>query len=120
MYEYEFILILLFFKHFIFDFVLQTKSMILYKGIYGHWYGIKHSLYHGLATILILILFNVQSAIMLGILEFIAHYHIDWIKVKFGSKNISTDRFWIEFGLDQFAHSITYLIIVMYIVRYLT
>ena len=120
MYEYEFILILLFLKHFIFDFVLQTESMILHKGIYGHWYGIKHSLYHGLATILILILFNVQSAIMLGILEFIAHYHIDWIKVKFGSKNISTDRFWIEFGLDQFAHSITYLIIVMYIVRYLT
>ena len=117
MYEYELILILLFLKHFIFDFVLQTKSMILHKGIYGHWYGIKHSLHQGLATILILILLDVQNAIMLGLLEIVAHYHIDWIKTKFGSKDIYTDRFWRELGLDQFAHSITYLIIIMCSVR---
>jgi hypothetical protein len=115
--EYEIIIVLLFLKHFVFDFVLQNQKQLLNKGKYGNWYGITHSLFHALATFVILAFFHVKCAIVLSIFELLVHYHADWIKARFGSKNVHSDRYWVETGLDHLVHSLTYLIITGYIVR---
>ena len=47
------ILALLQIKHWYVDFVIQTMDEVNGKGIYGNWQGIKHSLKHGVATMLV-------------------------------------------------------------------
>lgn len=104
------ILTLLFLKHFLVDFPLQTQRMIENKGRYGNLYGIQHSVYHAIGTTLILLFFIQPTiAILLGLLDGIIHYHIDYTKMRYGTKNMNTNRFWTELGLDQLLHSLTYL-----------
>lgn len=111
--ELFFILTLLFFKHFIVDFVLQTSKQVAEKGTYGAPGGIEHSGQHAIATFLILFWFlGWPVAIILGIIDGLLHYHIDWAKMNIGKKYNYTpeDRgYWFLIGLDQFAHSVTYL-----------
>jgi hypothetical protein len=54
--------------------------------------------------------------VIVALLEGIAHYHIDWTKVKFGSKDNTKPIFWMQFGLDQLAHQVTYVIMIWYII----
>ena len=49
--------------------------------------------------------------ISLSLLDFIAHYHIDWCKMNYGNRDITTPAFWNHLGLDQMAHQVTYLLI---------
>jgi hypothetical protein len=107
------ILSLLLIKHCYIDFVNQTSEEISRKGIYGDWVGLGHSIKHGLGTLFVLACFvDFWLALFLGFIDFVIHYHIDWIKVKFGSKDMTSQRFWAEFGLDQLAHNLTYVYIV--------
>jgi len=45
-----------------------------------------------------------------GLIDLVVHYHVDWLKVKFGSKDITNPQYWREFGADQLAHQLTYLL----------
>ena len=107
------ILILLQIKHWYIDFVNQTMEEVHGKGIYGNWSGIKHSLKHGLATALIFFLFApIDIALMIGILDFIIHYHVDWAKININKKynyTVEQPKFWAWLGADQLAHQITYI-----------
>lgn len=105
---------LLFVKHWYIDFVNQTQAEIDSKGKYCNWVGLGHSIKHGLATTAVTFFFVYYSfdAVILGLVDFMLHYHIDWIKMKFGNKDIKTNDFWTELGLDQLAHALTYLYIV--------
>ena len=112
-----FLLSMLFIKHWYIDFVNQTMEEVESKGNYGEWYGIKHSLKHGLGTFIIISLtdLNLASALLLGLLDFTLHYHIDWLKININrSKHytVETPQFWQWLGADQLAHSITYLFLV--------
>jgi hypothetical protein len=102
---------LLFIKHWYIDFVNQTQEEIEHKGIYGNLDGLAHSAKHGLGTIFVLLLTGLEPAlaVVLGALDMIAHYHIDWFKMRFGTRDIHTKAFWTEFGMDQLAHALTYL-----------
>lgn len=114
MYNFLFLILsCLFIKHWYFDFVNQTQEEVDLKGTYGNWTGMKHSVKHGLATAVILIVLAVDPAIsiMFGLIEFFLHYHIDWIKMHYGTKDMHTKAFWTQFGFDQLAHSLTYLAI---------
>jgi hypothetical protein len=51
----------------------------------------------------------------LAFFEGIIHYHIDYVKVRHGEKNINTSCYWNHFGLDQLAHQLTYLVMVAYV-----
>lgn len=108
-------------KHWYADFGIQTYDQTVKKGVYGDPVGISHSLDHMLWTILVLCVFSwfytIELVIILaiGFLEGLAHYHIDWFKVKYGNKNPATPRYWAEFGLDQFAHQLCYLFIVWFL-----
>ena len=107
------LLTLLFFKHYVVDFILQTDDMVAHKGIYGDPIGIDHSLYHAMATLMILMLFTFPIwALILALLDGLLHYHIDYVKMAYGNRDIKTKAFWNQLGLDQFLHALTYIFIV--------
>jgi len=115
--QFEILLSLLFLKHFLFDFVLQSKDMLFGKTLFGNWLGIKHSLYHGAGTFFVLTVVSFECAIIFAIADAIIHYHIDWIRGRFGSKDITSDTFWCHLGLDQLAHGFTYIVLTSLIVK---
>lgn len=102
---------LLFAKHWYVDFVNQTQAEIDGKGIYGDVLGLAHSAKQGLGTIFVFLLVGLGPAlaVTLGAIDMVIHYHIDWIKMRFGTQNIATKEFWSQLGFDQFAHALTYL-----------
>jgi hypothetical protein len=112
-------ILLLFFlfqvKHFYFDFLNQTQNELKFKGIYGNWLGIKHSLKHSIGTFLCVWIMLGPSSVLfslcLGVFDLVVHYHTDYIKSKYGEKDVSQSKFWHDFGLDQFIHQLTYIII---------
>lgn len=107
-----FVIILLLFqaKHWYIDFVNQSEEEVKHKGIYFDWRGVKHSVKHGIGTYIILIPFiNIEWTLYLAAIDFLIHYHIDWIKMKFGERDISKPAFWAQLGFDQFAHQVTYI-----------
>ena len=114
------ILVLLQIKHWYIDFVNQSDEEVKYKGVYGDWRGIKHSLKQGAGTFVVLLIATGMSyillALFLAILDFIAHYHIDWIKMNYGNRDIRTPQFWNHLGLDQMAHQLCYIYIAAYAV----
>jgi len=107
------VLILLQIKHWYIDFVNQSNEEVTHKGIYLNWQGMKHSLKHGLATALILLGFfgtdYATFAFILGAIDYITHYHIDWCKMNYGNRDINNPLFWKHLGLDQMAHQLVYI-----------
>jgi Protein of unknown function (DUF3307) len=109
------LLVLLQIKHWYIDFVNQSNEEVASKGIYGDRQGIMHSAKHGFGT-LACILFIVGLpylffAVVLAVIDFVIHYHIDWLKMNYGNRDITTPAFWNHLGLDQMMHQITYLFI---------
>lgn len=111
------VLALLFTKHYVFDFHWQPTQMLVGKGIYGNRWGILHSFLHATLTLAILC-FLAPATVSLGIIllvvlvEFIIHYNVDYVKAHYGPKDASKPIFWKWLGLDQYAHYVTYLLIV--------
>jgi hypothetical protein len=120
--ETLFLLFLLQVKHWYADFVIQTYMQTIKKGVWLHPVGISHSLDHIWGTLVALLIFNIVlplSAITMlavALLEGIIHYIIDFVKVKFGSKDMTKSLFWNQFGMDQLAHQLTYLGIAVFLV----
>lgn len=115
------LLVMLFTKHAFVDFPLQTPYQFLNKGKYGHPGGILHSGYHAIATFLIVMLFNPAFALMVAVLDFVVHYHVDWAKVQLNDKyQLKPDahkEFWWLLGLDQYLHALTYFAIVYILMK---
>lgn len=108
-------LFLIFVKHYIVDFVLQTDEMVNGKGIYGNPAGLWHSGQHAIGTFIVTIL-TIATPIyylILPAIDFIVHYHIDYIKMRYGIRDVSKKEFWNQLGLDQLAHYTTYLLMVI-------
>jgi hypothetical protein len=122
MFDSIFILLaLLFIKHWYIDFVNQSNEEVAGKGIYGNAAGLMHSIKHGFATFLIMWLFIAEPmlAVVIGFIDFVLHYHIDWAKMNINKRwNYTIDKpaFWAWLGADQLAHSLTYLGLVWLIV----
>jgi Protein of unknown function (DUF3307) len=120
--DFLFLMLFLQVKHWYADFVLQTYDQTVKKGIYGNLVGISHTVDHLYCSMSVLLLFSIfvhkltlTAIVILPIVECIAHYHIDYIKVKYGSKDIKTPVFWTQFGLDQLAHQFCYILMAAYI-----
>jgi hypothetical protein len=115
------ILALLFVKHWYIDFVNQSMEEVVGKGIYGNAHGVMHSLKHGVATFIIMCLFlnDFPFAVIIGFIDFVLHYHIDWLKININKRyNYTTEnpKFWAWLGADQLAHSLTYLLLIWLVV----
>lgn len=108
-------LVLIFVKHYLVDFVWQTDAMVKGKAIYGNRDGILHSAQHALGTFVVCALTVVDPVywLILAAIDFVTHYHIDWIKMNYGNRDITNPKFWNHLGLDQLAHQLTYLLMVM-------
>ena len=115
------LLILFQLKHYYADFVIQTYMQTVKKGVWLHPCGISHSLDHVWTTLLVLLVFSMIHSIsattilFIGAVEGIIHYVIDFTKVKYGNKDMTKPIFWNQFGLDQLAHQITYILIAAYL-----
>jgi len=101
-------------KHFIVDFPLQTQRMIDEKGHYGQLGGIVHAMLHAVGTFLVMIwVLDFTSAVVIGLLDGIIHYHVDWLKQNVTRGLTPADKdFWIWLGWDQWTHQATYIFIV--------
>ena len=103
-------------KHFICDGPLQTRAMVEAKGQYGRPLGLLHALIHGVGTVLVLATFGFASAmvLLLGLLDFAIHYHVDFTKenvVRKAGWTPAQGPFWWALSADQTAHQLTYLLI---------
>jgi hypothetical protein len=107
------LILLLFSKHFLVDFPLQTKFQYSNKGTYGHPGGILHASLHGLGTFICIYWYAPIAAIYLALADMFVHYHIDWAKMKLNSKlgwsPTTHEQFWWLLGLDQYLHAVTYV-----------
>jgi hypothetical protein len=110
------LILLLFSKHFIVDFPLQTKFQYSNKGTYGHPGGILHASLHGLGTFICIYWYAPIAAIYLALADMFVHYHVDWAKMKLNSKlgwsPTTHEQFWWLLGLDQYLHAVTYVVFV--------
>lgn len=120
------IILLLFFlqvKHWYADFKIQTYMQTVRKGIWLDLIGLSHTLDHVWTTLVALLVYSffysvsASVIIMVALIEGILHYIIDFVKVKYGCKDNTKPLFWNQFGLDQLAHQVTYLGMVLYIVN---
>jgi hypothetical protein len=114
----ELILLLgLMIKHTIADYFMQYSWMLKDKAIYGGPGGVAHASYHGTLTFVVLELCGIgwPISLALGIADAVIHYHIDYVKsnvwkdYNFGPQD---QLYWVTHGVDQFAHFLTYLVIV--------
>jgi hypothetical protein len=107
-------------KHFLCDFVFQTQRHLQCKGQYGRLGGIEHSAIHAAASIPCLLFVGVAPAtalIAIGV-EFVIHYHEDWLKEQIVRRNRLTTQdkyYWVAIGADQLVHQITYLGMVFFV-----
>lgn len=112
------ILIWLNYKHLLADWIFQTEDMIKHKGIYGNWRGALHSLLHAVLTLFVFWYWvSLKAGLIFFAVDFILHYHIDWLKMKFGCQDISKKAFWRDIGYDQFAHYNCYILYVVFIIE---
>ncbi len=110
-------ILILLFKHLVFDFFLQTSYQYRNKGIYGHPGGLLHAGLHALGTTPVFLWIAPSKALAAAIIigEFVVHYHIDWTKDQVNRRlKLAADdaRFWWTLGVDQFLHDATYVAIV--------
>jgi hypothetical protein len=109
-------------KHLLCDFVLQNKYQVSNKGFYGHPGGLLHAGIHCLFTIPVLLILTHSLAIITAVIivEFLVHYHTDWIKARTErllNWTANENIYWIAFGTDQFVHQVTYIAIVAIVLR---
>ena len=109
------LILFLFIKHFIVDFVLQTQEEVDHKGTYLDWRGVKHSVKHGVGTLLVLwgIGAEFEYSCLFAAADFLIHYHVDWLKMN-ASKHLTPrdHAFWAWLGFDQALHHLTYVMFV--------
>jgi hypothetical protein len=110
-------------KHFLFDFAFQTTWQVRHKGEYLHLAGITHAGLHALGSIPALYVLTKVPMLITGfaVLEFLLHYHIDWIKSQIDRRlkpSHTSSLYWTIFGIDQLAHQLTYLGMTYAVLRY--
>ena len=110
-------LFLLLTKHTIADYFLQYGWMIRDKGTYGAKGGIAHAGVHGLLTFVVLTACGISPlwALLMGVLDSVIHYHVDYAKSNFWKEKKLTaadQLYWVSHGIDQYLHVLTYYLII--------
>ncbi|MFK7836819.1 MAG: DUF3307 domain-containing protein [Sulfitobacter sp.] len=101
-------------KHLFADFFLQTPRMLAGRNEYIHVGRMQHA---GLHAVFSLAVVSVVGAplgfsIILCLIEFVVHYHIDWAKGRHSQMTQYTPNdpgYWRAFGVDQLMHQLTYV-----------
>ena len=111
-------------KHCVADFFIQTPYQYQNKGIYLHPGGLVHAGIHALMSALVFVLLPPPTAVFALLLlagEAIIHYHVDFAKERLTRLNEwkpERPQYWQAMGLDQFAHGLTYVLMVWLLARF--
>ena len=105
-------------KHVIADYFMQYGWMIKDKATYGAWGGLAHAKLHGIFTFWVLFLCGIPTmfSFALAVFDSVVHYHVDYTKSNvWKNKKLgpADQQYWMIHGLDQFAHFLTYVAIVV-------
>lgn len=118
---------LLIVKHFICDFALQGRFKGAHtKHLLTSRKGHLHAIDHGVGTALVFLFASswvitqgktiFVTIILFGILDYMLHFLIDWLKNNFivaNNMNQSQRQFWILSCVDQCLHATCYLVYVV-------
>lgn len=109
-------------KHFICDYPLQNSYM-LGKMQEKDWVKplLAHSMVHMLGTIFILSWINPILALILSLVDLVAHFTIDRLKASpniGGRFNPTQPYFWWALGADQMAHHLTHYLFIFIALSY--
>lgn len=102
-------------KHLLVDWCWQPAYEWQNKGTYGHWGGIRHALKNAVGTGMCFVPFvGVWWVMLIMLLDFVAHYHVDYIKMRvnktMGWGPTTHAEFWWLTGADQAAHQLCYML----------
>ena len=104
-------------KHLVVDWCWQTPYELDNKGKYLHWGGIQHAAKHAISTGICFVAFSPHMALAAVVIDFLAHYHIDWAKMNLNTywqlHPLHHAKFWWLMGADQWAHQMTYLLLTL-------
>ncbi|MDA8847304.1 DUF3307 domain-containing protein [bacterium] len=103
-------------KHMVADYYTQYSWMMRGKGTYGAFGGLAHSGWHGILTLMVLNFLGINFwwALLMGLLDSVVHYHIDYVKTNIWKSRDYTPEdhaYWMIHGTDQFLHLMTYVLI---------
>jgi len=107
-------------KHALADLLIQSLRKPGDKTNFKDPKGYLHAMDHGILTSLAIFLLttNLTSAIMLGLVDAVLHFSIDYIKSNIvRRKKLTTNHsvFWAIQAIDQLAHYTCYVGIVIYL-----
>lgn len=99
---------------------LWLQSLLTYsqkKSTYTSLSAHTHYIQHGIGTMLVLLFFIPWPlAIVFGMFDYIAHWHIDFLKSRTQRKfNVKSPEkaYWFLCSIDQGLHYLTYYIIIL-------
>ncbi|MEX0301296.1 MAG: DUF3307 domain-containing protein [Leisingera sp.] len=110
-------------KHLFADFFLQTPKMLSGRCAYAHMGRAQHAGVHIIGSAIVFALFSapVVFILVLAVLEWIVHFHIDFGKARYSEVkklNPQQARFWQAMGSDQMLHQLTYIAMAWAWVKY--
>ena len=112
------IFLFLMIKHALIDLGLQPfnigQNKLQYFGRIAH---LKHYAPHGVLTAVIMAFYSsIEVAILLGILDYILHWHTDFLKTnirEYFKWNNTQRQFWLLNTADQILHFLGYYVIIL-------
>ena len=102
-------------KHTICDLAIQ-RLFPADKKFYFNPPAHTHYFHHGFGSFLVGLMFGVPFAVAIGVIDYFAHWHIDYAKTLIKNHyGLTTDNnaFWVLQSLDQTLHFFTYYCFVL-------
>lgn len=101
-------------KHMLADYFLQTKVMLDGREAYVHLGRFLHAGVHAAGSLIVFLLIGAPVAFILlvVVMEWAVHFHIDWWKGRHTSEQNLTPQdaaYWRACGMDQALHQLTYV-----------
>ena len=102
-------------KHTVCDLALQ-RLFPADKKFYFNPPAHTHYFHHGLGSFLVGLMFGVPFAVAIGVIDYFAHWHIDYVKTLIKNHyELTTDNnaFWVLQSIDQALHFATYYLFLL-------
>ncbi len=108
------LLFLLQVKHLFADYFLQTQRMLMNRAAYAHVGRAQHAGLHAVFSAVAFLVIGAPPVftVVLCLIEWVVHYHIDWAKGVYTEKaqdGPDDASYWRAFGVDQLMHQLTYV-----------
>jgi hypothetical protein len=102
-------------KHTICDLAIQ-RLFPADKKFYFNPPAHTHYFHHGFGSFLVGLMFGVPFAVAIGVIDYFAHWHIDYVKTLIKNHfELTTDNnaFWVLQSIDQALHFATYYLFLL-------